>query len=152
MRKRNILTCSQDFSIMVAMIINNKEKQFAGGNWSSDKWTKEHTKVSTPEDPDEVKHRSNKKKAKKQPYIYPGAICPFCKVELPDDLEEIAKRKSPGRALLWVLHCKVGECPKCGAKEVTECPACKRSSWFRQGWYQHQKWSGCGFSGFKKVV
>ena len=124
------------------MQINNKEKQFAQGNWGSDKWTKEHTEVDLDtEEVAEVKYiKSRKGKKNKKPYVYDGHCCPFCAKELP---------KKEGNNDDWVWVSRIEHCPNCGALEVSECPACKRSTWFRCGWYKHQS-LGCGFSGSKK--
>ena len=50
---------------------------------------------------------------------------------------------------VWREMYRVKICPKC-ASEIQECPACKRETWCRQGWYKHQ-FLGCGFEG-RKVV
>ena len=138
------------------MLINNKEKQFAGGNWSSNKWTKEHTEVKQQPELDVVpykKPKKGKKNKKKTPYVYKGHICPFCLKELPDDTE--AMKNDPVHKWRWnIFHKKVTTCPHCGAYEVTECPACKRETWYcpRNRWYKHIGWGMCGFEGKKKEL
>lgn len=138
------------------MLINNKMKQAAMGNWGSDKYTKEHTEVKVSvEEPEEVKYvkpKKGKKHKKKEPYVYPGDLCPHCKAELPDDEKELAKPENKWRRGL--LGCKVKNCPACGAYEVPQCPACKNSAWYspRNRWYKHKYNWGCGFEGMKKQI
>jgi len=119
-------------------IINNKEKQFAAGNWGSNKFVKRHTKIANPLIPESVKGGySKRKKHVKKLYVLPWLICPFCGKEL----EKLAKDKD------FVFNCYAKECKHCGAKETTECPACKRKTWLnKQGIYKHKYW-GCGFTG-----
>lgn len=127
------------------MNINNKIKQFFGGNWSCDKFTKEHTKVVPPVDVEEVKYKSNKKKIKK-PYKYAGDLCTFCKIELPVDEEAMKLPQNAWRR--GILEPKVDKCVNCGSYEVRECPACRRPTWYNPitGIYKHQN-LGCGFIG-----
>jgi hypothetical protein len=125
------------------MLINNKMKQHAQGNWGSDKWTKEHTKVKVPEDVDVVKYTKVKKnKEPRKAYIYPGNLCPHCLNELPEDTAKKQKYS-------WCGYNRVRVCPKCHAYEVDNCPACKNSTWYspRSEWYKHQGFIGCGFEG-----
>lgn len=122
-------------------IINNKEKQFAGGNWGTNKFIKRHTKIANPLISEVAKggHSKHKKRLKK-PYLSPWSLCPFCGGKL----EKLSDKD-------FIFNCYTKKCKHCGAKETTECPACKRKTWLnKQGIYRH-KYGGCGFTG-KKIT
>jgi hypothetical protein len=135
--------------------INNKDKKYAGGNWGHPrKFTKRHTKIDDPLIPEKGVGSARKKKKKvKKEYKFSWRTCPFCNTEIPLDYKRIAeeKEKLKNRPYLgiWEEMYRVDECPNCHAKEVRECPACKRITWFNtDGVYRHQNW-GCGFFGKK---
>jgi hypothetical protein len=129
------------------MLINNKMKQHAQGNWGSDKFTKEHTEVKVVEDVAEVKYikpkKGKKTKKKNKPYVSMFHCCPHCHAEL----HQIAIRPEHiGR--FSIFNQRETVCRKCGAIEIEQCPACKNSTWYspRSQWYKHQA-IGCGFEG-----
>ena len=75
-------------------LINNKEKQAAGGNWGHPrKWLKRHTKIDDPLIPERTKKvKSRKKKKKKPKKVFVWYACPFCGKEIPID----PKKKDKG--------------------------------------------------------
>lgn len=121
--------------------INNKEKQFAAGNWGSNKFVKKHTMIANPLIPEKTRGKGLKRRKRvKKPRILPWSICPFCGKKL----EELAKSTT------FILNDYAKKCSHCGAKETPQCPACKRETWVnKEGLYKH-KWFGCGFTGKKK--
>ena len=134
------------------MIINNKMKQHAQGNWGSNKWAKEHTEVVVPDDVEIVRHKKVKRSKKERMItVFSRDMCPFCRKELPDDLEAMKKVENKWRWRIW--HVKVNKC-SCGAFEVDDCPACKRTTWYNPVTqiFKHQDQLGCGFEGVKKYV
>ena len=129
------------------MNINNKIKQFFGGNWGSDKWTKRHTEI--PKDFGYEKIRaSQKKKKKKEPWMSERDMCPFCKKQLEIDSVATEKRRQDSPWGIGIFSTvRKTEC-KCGAMRVEDCPCCHRKTWYKTGIYKHQRW-GCGFVGEK---
>lgn len=128
--------------------INNKTKQFYGGNWGSNKFTKKNTNI--PKDFAEdspTKHKSLKRKKKKPKGVPLYYACPFCEKELEEDKDEYAKQKK--EKLYTVLRwCRKPKC-ECGAYRVSDCPSCHGSTWYKEGVYKHQG-LGCGFEGKRK--
>ncbi|HNV24471.1 MAG TPA: hypothetical protein PKH98_06245 [Candidatus Omnitrophota bacterium] len=129
-------------------LINNKMKQFAVGNWGKPKGAEKGLKLRHLDiEPRQVFRNKKKSKKEKRKYIYKGHCCPFCHDELPLDESLIAKKKKECKGksygIIEIMY-RVTTCPKCKAYEVKECPACKRKTWFRQGWYKHKTF-GCGF-------
>jgi len=89
--------------------------------------------------------RGKRKKKERQPYVWEGHCCPFCKAELP-----LVKEKVKGLARLALIFTpRASEC-SCGAFEVPSCPACKRETWYKDKIHRHNKPYGCGFEGEKK--
>ena len=134
-------------------LINNKAKQFVQHNWGKPKGQRKGLRVRHLDI--EHQHVSIKKKRKKEKkkYVYKGRCCPFCLEELPLDEKRMASEKKKYGGNLYRLiemRYRVTTCPNCKAYEVEECPACKRPTWHRKGWYKHQI-LGCGFDG-KKLV
>lgn len=127
-------------------------KQFAKGNWGKPKGLEKVVKLRHLDiEPRQVPRNKKKRKKKKQKYVYQGHCCPFCRRELPLDENFIAKKKKElaGKPYgIWEEMHRVANCPKCKAFEIQECPACKRKTWYRQGWHKHQV-LGCGFEGKK---
>ena len=126
--------------------INNKVKQFFGGNWSSNKFTKKHTNIPKDFGNEKTKHQSikRKKRAKKK-YIYAGDVCPFCGAEL----EVIPKPKDSKLGWYYsIFKNRKQKCSKCNSQAVQDCPACYRSTWYNPETkiYKHQH-LGCGFEG-----
>ena len=123
--------------------INNKEKQSAAHNWSSNKFVKKHTKIAYPLIPEKPTGRGLKRrKHVKKPYISPWSTCPFCG----NQLEKLDKDRA------FVFARSATKCTNCDAGEAPECPACKRTTWVnKEGLYKH-KWASCGFSGKKKYA
>ncbi len=121
-------------------IINNKIKQYAGGNWSSNQFVKKTTRI-----PDSLfleipKYRSRKKRRKVDfEATYNG--CPFCGTVLPEE----------GKQKIFIWHIIYAQkCPGCRAEnKINSCPACKRDSWFKDGIYKHLPFLNCGFVGRK---
>lgn len=122
--------------------INNKEKQFAAGNWGANKFVKKHTKIADPLFTAESKIRFSKRnRRQKKPFVLPWTICPFCGKKL-----EVADQSNVRFFKKYAKSCKA-----CRAKEVPECPACKAKTWINsEGIYKHHPWGGCGFTGKKK--
>ena len=135
------------------MLINNKMKQAVGGNWGKPKGIEQPIKLRDIDlGPRHVPGKKKKRKKNKQRFVFKGSCCPFCHAELPFDEVLIAKKNKEleGKSCcVWREMYRVKICPKC-ASEIKECPACKRETWCRQGWYKHQ-FLGCGFEG-RKVV
>ena len=134
------------------ILINNKIKQFIKGNWGKPKGLEKGLKLR---DLDlERQHIPGKKKKRKkgrQKQVYKGHCCPFCHRELPLDEDRItkAKKECEGKPYtIWERMYRATTCLKCKAFEIKECPACKRKTWYRQGWHKHQS-PGCGFEGKK---
>ncbi len=128
-------------------LINNKIKQFFTGNWGKPKGGKQGVRVKALDvEPRRIRGKKKKRKGARR-YIYKGHCCPFCHEELPLDEDRIAKAKKEDRGIIAEL-CRVSTCPNCKAIEIKECPACKRKTWYRQGWHKHQV-LGCGFEGKK---
>ena len=121
-------------------LINNKEKQYKGGNWGHPrKFTKKNTKIDDPLIPARGKRRSKKKREKK---VWTWCACPFCGKEIPID-ENYTSTKS-----LVIFKPRKKECV-CGAK-VTECPCCQRETWVKDGIHKHyNNVFNCGFTGKK---
>lgn len=133
-------------------LINNKMKQFVEGNWGKPKGRRKGLRVRHLDiEHQHVSIKKKKPKKEKRKYVYRGHCCPFCHEELPLDEKLIAKKRMEceGRPH-WLIErmYRVTTCPNCKAYEVKECPACKRKTWYRQGWYKHQT-LGCGFDGTK---
>lgn len=132
------------------MLLNNKFKQWLGGNWGKPVKHEHNLHLdSVLEDKDEVKYKSKKKKTKKQ-YIYDGDVCPFCQTELP--IDEVKLKEETKHGVWRVFEPRVTTCPNCQSHGVSECPACKRKTWFNPATriYKHQsKW--CGFEGTSKT-
>jgi hypothetical protein len=84
-------------------------------------------------------HGISKYKKETPKKVISYTACPFCG----EELQEIPVPKCH-------FHKHEDICRKCGAYEVTECPACKHKTWYREGIFKHKMW-GCGFSGRKKV-
>lgn len=125
--------------------INNKEKQFAAGNWSTNQFVKKHTKISDPLLRETPKHRSNKKKMKPD-YEAKWHGCPFCQKALPV-VRPVDTVPQPNGFYRWIFEQRASKCA-CGAKIVMEaCPSCKRDTWFKAGIYKHQGNFNCGFFG-----
>ncbi len=119
-------------------LINNKMKQAVGGNWGKPQSIEQHIKLkSFIVEPGRIPGKKKPKKIKRV-YVIEGHCCPFCQKELPKD-------KSIPRN--YVFN-RVNKCPNCGAIGEQECPACKKETWFLNGFYKHQ-WMGCGFEGEK---
>ena len=125
--------------------INNKEKQFAAGNWGADKFVKEHTRIPNPLLPEIGKYHSKKKREKvDRDSKWHG--CPFCGKILPVIKPENAAFRSR-RTYRSIFELRASKCD-CGAKVVkAACPACKRDTWFKHGSYKHKEGFGCGFFG-----
>lgn len=127
----------------MAININNKIKQFFGGNWGSNKFTKKHTKIPENFGYEEHKHHGKKKKKKNKEFFWCGEQCPFCG----DRLAKVDKEQKYFWRYEFVTECK------CGALQVEECPCCKRKTWYNLDTqiYKHGKdWSSCGFEGKKR--
>lgn len=121
-------------------LINNKIKQYAGGNWSSNQFVKKTTRIPEPLFLEIPKHRSRKKRLKVDFEARYNA-CPFCGTSLPEE----GKRKM----FIWRIS-YANECSKCGAKnKINGCPACKHDSWLKDGIYKHLPFLNCGFVGQK---
>jgi len=121
-------------------LINNKVKQFVKGNWGKPASLEQGLKLRHLDiEPQHIRGKKKKHKWKRE-YVYEGFCCPFCHRELPEDESKKTCRYVFNRATA---------CPKCKAFEVKECPACKRNTWYWQGWYKHQGRLGCGFEGKK---
>ena len=131
-------------------MINNKIKQFIGGNWGKPQGLEQHIKLKNFDlEPQHLPNKKKKHNTNKQKYIFEGFCCPFCHSELPLDENLIAKKKLEfqGKSYkIWEDHYRVKVCPKCGAAEIKECPACKCETWHHQDWYKHN-FLGCGFNG-----
>ncbi len=130
-------------------LINNKIKQFIKGNWGKPEHSEQGLKLKDFDLREHIFKR--KKKRAKREYIYKGFCCPFCNVELPLDEELIARKKKECEGKLYTIMedmYRLTICPQCKAFQVDECPACKRETWCREGWYKHQA-IGCGFEGKK---
>jgi len=136
------------------MIINSKIKQAVSGNWGKPKGAGQGVKLRKIEiEPPRIPNKKKKRvKKSDNPPVFDRFCCPFCHNELPVDhayiatLKNTIKVKSVGIFPGWY---RVKDCPKCKAKGGQECPACKRETWYRTGWYKHQG-HGCGFEGKKK--
>jgi len=136
------------------MNINNKIKQFFGGNWGHPRpFTKRHTEIPKDFFSDEPVKKTHKKKKKKRVFRWTYESCPFCDASLP----RIDKNTDTLR-VCWPY--KFAEECECGAKKVkpidehvdkiNACPCCGRDTWFKDDIYKHQdKWS-CGFVGERK--
>lgn len=126
----------------MANIINNKEKQNAGGNWGHPrKFTKRHTKIPNPLVPERPRSKKKKNKTPPTPYFSPYQHCPFCKIEL-------LKKKNSKYGLS--MFRRENFCRKCDAKEIDDgCPACHRDIWIKGGFHKHIGFINCGFSGKK---
>jgi hypothetical protein len=138
--------------------INNKEKQAVAGNWGHPgKFTKQHTKISDPLIPEKDMSGRAIKKKKKQRRVYksPYEHCPFCETELPIDEKKLEEDRIKFGKMYYRMYIpsfgyRAKECPNCKAKEVIECPACKRHTWMNlEGTYKHMG-LGCGFNGKRK--
>jgi len=133
-------------------LINNKVKQFVKGNWGKPATLEQGLKLRHLDiEPQHIRGKKKKRKQKRA-FIYEGHCCPFCHKELPLDEKLVAKeiKECEGKPYtIWETMYRVTTCPKCKAFEVKECPACKRETWCRQGWYKHQTRLGCGFEGKK---
>ena len=133
-------------------LINNKMKQFAKGNWGKPKGLQKIVKLRHLDiEPRQTPARKKNRKKEKRMHVYKGRCCPFCHEELPLDEKLIAmEKKKRGGNLYEIIEMRyrVTTCSKCKAYEVKECPACRRKTWCRQGWYKHQV-LGCGFDGKK---
>lgn len=123
------------------MRINNKIKQFFGANWGKPKDFEHKAKIDFNELEREVPVHSKKKKRTEKKNYSSYWACPFCKEEIPIVEEE-------QRTRYWVFGKRAKVC-NCGAKEVPDCPACKRTTWIKDFVYKHQHW-GCGFEGERK--
>lgn len=119
--------------------INNKVKQFAASNWSSNQYVKKETRIPDPLYPEIPKYKARKKR---EPIDFEVKYhsCPFCREVLP--------RLDSQEVFVWRTS-RVGKCPKCGARNKSgSCPACKRDTWFKKGIYKHDRFSlNCGFVG-----
>lgn len=130
--------------------INNKIKQKLGGNWG--KPNKVQQDINLPKeifDENEVKLKS-KKKRRKNKYISPYSICPFCNNELENaSLDTIKERKAEWTINIFDL--KKEDCNICGSYLVKECPSCNHSTWYnpKSEEYKHQGKFSCGFFGKK---
>ncbi len=126
-------------------LINNKVKQFAAGNWGSNKFIKKETRIPDPLQPEETQYRSRKKRTDKVDWEARYHGCPFCLNKLP------IIEKNP--KYLWGE--KRATMCECGAVErANECPACHRNIWYKNGWYRHGgvfRRLGCGFYGQKLI-
>ena len=126
--------------------INNKIKQFFGGNWGTDKFIKRDTEIDYNVLENEVPKHGKKKKKVKKVWLSNWKSCPFCGEELPIDEKEIERQKQelPG-GLYSIWTPRVKQC-KCGAIEHSDCPACHRTTWLKDKIYKHQRYC-CGFEG-----
>ena len=122
-------------------LINNKIKQFAGGNWGSNKFVKKNTRILDSFFPEIPRYRSQKKKREAN-YEAKMYGCPFCFSILP-----IVTRK---RSLFWGDE-RAKTCENCGAENKDKsCPACRLDTWFKNGIYKHRPvFLNCGFVGRK---
>ncbi len=126
----------------MSLNINNKIKQFFGGNWGHPgKFIKKETNVPDGFFADKPCTKAKKKKRKKKKYIPPYSVCPFCD-------EELIRLEVTGKKSWWCINNYETICRECGARRVNDCPACKNATWFQPetGIYKHQ-WIGCGFEG-----
>lgn len=125
--------------------INNKEKQFVGGNWGHPrKFIKKHTEIPNPLIPKEPKIFSSRKYKKKHKWIDYYKLCPFCL----NELKEIGTFKK----FNLFLSTKYADKCICGAKMIKNgCPCCKNDTWLKDEIYKHKKLSylNCGFIGRK---
>lgn len=129
--------------------INNKEKQYAGGNWSANKTIKKKTEINDPLCNEVPKH-SPSKKYKKKRQRKPFYSCPFCEEDLNWKVVltpvKINNQYFSSHNTVYDTTCTI-----CGAKEVKECPCCKRETFFKNNIYKHIKnRSACSFIGEKK--
>jgi len=119
-------------------IINNKMKQAKAGNWGKPNKT-EQKKSARLDTDDRVKFPSKKKKKKKEKKVFYLWACPFCGEEIPE--------KKDNKNSIYVFN-REDSC-KCGAIKVPDCPACHRSTWFKEGIYKHN-FISCGFTGKRR--
>ncbi len=128
-------------------LINNKEKQAAGGNWGHPrKWTKRHTKLDDPLIPERPRKRQRKNKKRKKLFTWCKDLCPFCGIELPID----KTKKEPMNKLLFWRQPRVEVCPNCHARHVDKsCPCYNGDTWIKEGIYKHNDPWNCGFTGKK---
>lgn len=138
------------------MLITNRILQKLAGNWGHPSKDEKHIRVTKDVFPEEPKYTKAKKKKKiKKEFVFSWLICPFCGEKLPLDQKKIESEKErlKDRPLvgIWEDMYPVDTCPYCKSYEVSECPACKRKTWFnpKTRIYKHQRMS-CGFEGIKK--
>jgi len=132
--------------------INNKIKQFFGGNWGKPNNVEQDIDLPNPlfPEPEEVKVKSKKKRHRK-PYISPWSVCPFCNEELEKDEEESKKPELRWMGSIGLFPYKQS-CNKCGSYKIEKCPACGSCTWYNPNSkiFKHQGKFGCGFEGEKR--
>lgn len=116
--------------------------------WGEEKWKKFRIKKLVL--PDEERSRKAKRNRQKEKSIKKCGWhdCPFCGKELPIDMakyEARAKEAKQRGHFVWKGMFHMNMC-ECGAYEISTCPACRNNTWFREGFYKHQRF-GCGFEG-----
>lgn len=122
-------------------LITNRLKKAKAGNWGHpNNCEKGKSARLVPDDSDTPSNRHKKKKKARVNNRCHYWDCPFCGEPLLEKEEEV---KGLHLLIRWQYEDK---CRKCGAYEVSECPACKHRTWYKDGIYKHAKW-GCGFKG-----
>jgi len=136
------------------MNINNKIKQFFGGNWGKPNKVEQKRSISKDFGNEKPKYKKKKKKKIKKEWIWEA--CPFCGKELRIESESIQDRE-------WVGYktkdeCECGACKSvkrkdgCGCPLCNGCPCCGRETWYKDEIYKHSGNIHCGFEGKKRNV